>query len=164
MENETARSVMTTEEFKGAVERHCDMVFRLAYAYMRDAADADDVAQNVFVKLLRRKAAFESDDHLTHWLVRVTINECRSLFRKPWRSVEDIDAYARTLALPTREHEELFREVMRLPEKYRIPIILHYWSGYSAGDIAALLRISYDAVRTRLARGRARLRIVLEED
>ena len=70
--------------FREAVERHRDMVFRLAYTYLRDPADADDVTQDVFVKLLRSGKRFEGDDHLRYWLVRVTINECKSLFRKPY--------------------------------------------------------------------------------
>lgn len=69
--------------FREAVERHRDMVFRLAYTYLRDPADADDVTQDVFVKLLRSGKRFEGDEHLRYWLVRVTINECKSLFRKP---------------------------------------------------------------------------------
>lgn len=57
--------------FREAVERHRDMVFRLAYTYLRDPADADDVTQDVFVKLLRSGKRFEGDDHLRYWLVRV---------------------------------------------------------------------------------------------
>ena len=83
---------MQNDEFRQAVERHRDMVFRLAYTYMRDASDADDVAQDVFVKLLRHDDAFMSDDHLRNWLVRVTINTCKSLFRRPWRRVEALES------------------------------------------------------------------------
>ncbi len=85
--------------FREAVERHRDMVFRLAYTYLRDPADADDVTQDVFVKLLRSGKRFEGDDHLRYWLVRVTINECKSLFRKPWRRVEDIERMRRRCRL-----------------------------------------------------------------
>ena len=160
------KEVGTTQrnEFKATVERHRDMVFRLAYTYMRDAADADDVAQDVFVKLLRHDAPFESDEHLRNWLVRVTINQCRSLFRRPWRRVEDLESYAETLAMPTEEHTDLFVHVMRLPEKYRVPLVLHYWGNYSTDEVASLLRTRPATVRTRLARARAQLRTLLNEE
>ena len=152
-------------DFKAAVERHRDMVFRLAYTYMRDAADADDVAQDVFVKLLRQdRCSFESDEHLRNWLVRVTINQCKSLFRRPWRRVEQIESYAETLAMPSEEHVDLFVHLMRLPEKYRVPLVLHYWVGYSTNEIAELIHTKPATVRTRMARARAQLRTFLNEE
>ena len=113
---------MQEAEFRDAVARHRDTVFRLAYTYMRDAADANDVAQDVFVKLLRHNGAFESVEHLRNWLIRVTINTCKSLFRRPWRRIEDIEDYAEQLAMPTQEHADLFVQLMCLPEKYRVPL------------------------------------------
>lgn len=150
-------------DLRDIVERYRDMVFRLAYTYLRDPADADDVTQDVFVKLFRSTSSFESDDHLRFWLVRVTVNECKSLFRKPWRRVEDIESYAQTLEAPAEESRELLVSVMRLPEKYRVPLVLRYYAGFSTDEIARLLRIPAATVRTRLARGRQRLRAVLEE-
>lgn len=148
--------------FREAVERHRDMVFRLAYTYLRDPADADDVTQDVFVKLLRSGKRFEGDEHLRYWLVRVTINECKSLFRKPWRRVEDIEAYAETLQAPSEQRRDLLVRVMRLPEKYRVPMVLHYYIGHSTDEVARAIKVPAATVRTRLARGRARLKSMLE--
>lgn len=156
-------SIWSDESFTRAMARHRDLVFRVAYTYMRDAADADDVAQAVFVKLLGAKAPFESDDHLKNWLVKVTVNECRSLFRKPWRRVEDIEAYAHALALPTREHGEVLVAVMRLPERYRVPIVLHYYGRFSTDEIAGLTGVKPATVRKRLARARGKLKLMIEE-
>lgn len=83
---------MEEQAFRQAVEDHRDVVFRIALTYLRDRADADDVAQDVFLKLLKSDGHFESREHLRRWLIRVTINECKSLFRKPWRRVEDIES------------------------------------------------------------------------
>lgn len=150
------------EKFRCAVERYRDTVFRVAYTYLRDAADADDVTQDVFVKLLRADKMFESDEHLRNWLVRVTINLCKSLFRKPWRRVESIEAYAEGLAMPTQEHSDLLVSLMRLPERYRVPLLLHYYLGFSTDEAARLLKVPAPTLRTRLARGRKRLRALLE--
>lgn len=89
---------MEEQAFRQAVEDHRDVVFRIALTYLRDRADADDVAQDVFLKLLKSDGNFESWEHLRRWLVRVTINECKSLFRKPWRRVEDIENLAGSLS------------------------------------------------------------------
>ena len=131
---------------------------------MRNAPDADDVTQDVFVQLLRSKTAFEGERHLRRWLVRVTVNRCRSLFRTPWRRVEDIEEYAHALAMPSREHEGLFAAVMRLPERYRVPIVLFYYGGFSIEEIAELAHARPATVRARLSRARVRLRAQLGDD
>lgn len=131
---------------------------------MRNAPDADDVTQDVFMQLLRGKTAFEGERHLRRWPVRVTVNRCRSLFRTPWRRVEDIEEYAHALAMPSREHEGLFAAVMRLPERYRVPIVLFYYVGFSTEEIAELAQTRPATVRARLSRARVRLRAQLGDD
>lgn len=147
---------------KTAVETYRDMVFRLAYTYMRSAADADDVCQDVFVKLLRSNQEFENQEHLRNWLVHVTINECKSLFRKPWRRTEDIEQYVHTLVQPESDFSNLLIDVMTLPEKYRVVLVLHYYLELSCEEISKLLNVPAATVRTRLARGRSKLKSVLE--
>ena len=113
--------IMEEQAFRQAVEDHRDVVFRIALTYLRDRADADDVAQDVFLKLLKNDAQFESWEHLRRWLIRVTINECKSLFRKPWRRVEDIenlaDRFRRRRMRPRRSCQTLcdFRSDSVLP-------------------------------------------------
>lgn len=153
---------MLEPEFRKAVAANRDLVFRVAYTYLRDAADADDVAQDVFVKLLRRDEPFDGEEHLKNWLIRVTINECKSLFRRPWRRVEDISSYVESLQVPNAESRSLLVEVMRLPEKYRVPIVLFYYLELPTQQIADYLRVPAATIRTRLARGRSRLRKLLE--
>lgn len=76
---------MTDAEFRLAVERYGDMLFRLAYSCTRSRADAEDVMQETLLKLYTAQKAFESPDHEKNWLVRVAVNECRHLLRTPWR-------------------------------------------------------------------------------
>lgn len=154
----------TLLDIKGTIERYRDTVFRIAFMYLRNQADADDVAQDVFVKLMRSSKSFESEEHLRRWLIRVTVNECKSLFRKPWRRIEDIEDYANTLAMPTPQHTDLFVAVIKLPERYRVPLALYYYLGYSTEEVGRLLKLPAATVRTRLARGRTQLRSLLEED
>ena len=112
---------MEEQAFRQAVEDHRDVVFRIALTYLRDRADADDVAQDVFLKLLKSDAQFESWEHLRRWLIRVTINECKSLFRKPWRRVEDIENLADSLSTAQEETKAVLSDVMRLPNDSVFP-------------------------------------------
>ena len=155
--------IMEEQTFRQAVEDHRDVVFRIALTYLRDRADADDVAQDVFLKLLKSDAQFESWEHLRRWLIRVTINECKSLFRKPWRRVEDIENLADSLSAAQDETKAVLSDVMRLPERFRVPIVLYYYLGFSTSEIAELLHVPAATVRTRLARGRSKLKFILEE-
>ncbi len=151
-------------DIRRVVEQHRDMVFRIAFTYLRDPADADDVAQDVFVKFIRKTPAFANDEHVRRWLIRVTVNECKSLFRRPWRRMEDIENYANTLSMPSREHVDVFTSVMSLPERYRVPLVLYYYLGFTTNEIAQLTKTPGATVRTRLARGRSQLKTMLEKE
>ena len=157
------RSVTSTRDFKAAVEHHRDLVYRVAYSYLRSQADADDVTQNVFVKLFRSKTEFTDDEHLKRWLVRVAINECKTLFTLPWRKDEDIEEYESQLPMEDSDRE-VFRAVMGLKTKYRIPVILYYYLGYSTAEVARLMGVPPATARTRLARARTQLKDTLGGD
>ena len=154
---------MDRRDFQRSVERYRDVVYRVAYGYLRSQADADDVTQNVFVKLYRSKTEFTDDEHLKSWLVRVAINECKSLFVLPWRKEEDIEEYENQLPMEEPDRE-VFQAVMGLQKKYRIPVILYYYLGYSTDEVARLMGIPPATARTRLARARAQLRDILGGD
>lgn len=155
--------MLTNEQFTCYAEKYIDTVFRVAYNYLKSPVDADDVTQNVFLKLLREKKSFDGDDHVKNWLIRVTINECKNLVRSRWWRMESFEEYAATLAFENQAHSDLFHAVMALPKKYRIPIYLHYYEAYSTQEIAQILKISKYTVCTQLRRGREMLRKLLQE-
>jgi RNA polymerase sigma-70 factor (ECF subfamily) len=96
--------------------------------------------------------------------MKVTINQCRMLFRSPWRKAEPIDDYAETLQMENEDQVELFTLVMGLEKKYRVVIHLFYYEGYSVKEISELLKIPEKTVRTRLFRARAKLKNILTEE
>lgn len=151
------------------MRRYKGSVFRLAYGYLRNRADADDVVQEVFLKLHRYGDTLQGDEHVKRWLLRVTVNECTSVYRALRRRPEDIDDYVDTLAAPDSAEaadprdSQLVRRLLALPTRYRAPLYLYYFEGYSTHEVAGLLGVPDATVRTRLARGRARLRDVLDE-
>lgn len=155
--------MLTNEQFTCLAERYIDTVFRVAFNYLKSAADAEDVTQNVFLKLLKEKKDFESEDHVKHWLIRVTVNACKNLLRSRWWKMESFEDYAATLSFDNRAQSELFYTVMALPRKYRIPIYLHYYEGYSTQEIGEILKIPKNTVCTQLKRGRELLKKSLTE-
>ena len=155
--------MMTDEQFTPIARRYMDTVFRMAFSYMKSRADADDITQNVLLKLYRYEGDFESESHLKNWLIRVTINECRSAVRSLWRRTENLEDYVNSLVMPTQEHSELLEAVMKLPRKYRAAIYLFYYEGYSTAEMARLLSLPEATVRTYLARARAKLKTILTE-
>lgn len=152
-------------DFNTLAQQYMDMVYRIALNSLRNPADAEDVTQNVFFRLYRSKPSFETDAHARHWLIRVAINESRRLLAAPWRSKEtELKEIAAPLQGLTEQHRALFYQVMELPVKYRIPLYLYYYEGYSVKEIAELLRRRPSTVQTQLARGREKLKEFIMEE
>ena len=155
--------MLTNEQFTCLAQRYIDTVYRVALNYIKSPADADDITQNVFLKLLQEKKPFDSDDHVKHWLIRVTVNECKNLVRSRWWRAESFEEYAGTLVFDNQAQSDLFQMVMDLPRKYRLPIYLHYYEEYSTQEIGQLLKLPKNTVCTQLKRGRELLKESLQE-
>ena len=155
--------MLTKEQFTCLAQKYIDTVFRVAFSYLKSHTEAEDVTQNVFLKLLSADKDFESEEHIKHWLIRVAINECKRALLSPLRRSESIEDYADTLSFSDPEHSELFYAVMALPKKYRVPVFLYYYEDYSTGEIAAMLGRSASTVCTQLDRARDMLRKTLQE-
>ena len=138
--------------------RNIDAVYRLCYVYLRSHTGAEDAAQSVFVKYLQKQPVFQSTAHETAWLLLTAKNCCRDQLRCWWRRQRvDMDALPEP-AVQQTEVSELLEALLSLPEKYRIPLYLHYIEGYPAKELASLLGCRDSTVRTRLQRGREMLK------
>lgn len=155
--------MVSTENFPRLVYLYKDMIFRLAYSYTKNHFDADDITQNVLLQLYKADKDFKSDAHIKNWLVRVTVNHCKNLFRAPWRKHENLEDYANTLVFEEESSRDLFCTVMGLDKKYRVTLLLHYYEGYSIQEIARIMNVPEKTVSTRLARGRKILKELLLE-
>ena len=154
---------MQTEQFTRIARKYMDTVYRVALNYMKSPDAADDITQEVFLRLLRTETLFESEEHIRNWLIRVTINECKRDLASRWRRVEPLEAYAEKLSFSSEENSETYRIVMHLPRKYRMVIYLHYYEGYSTAEIAQMLGSKQSTVCTQLERGRKLLKTMLLE-
>lgn len=153
---------MDRDEFAQAVEQYGDMIFRVAYSALGRREDAEDVMQDTLLKLYRLDPALRSEEHRKAWLIRVAVNQCRRLGRGYRRAVP-LDELPEAAAFDREEERDLFRAVMALPEKYRVPVHLYYYEGYAVREIAGLLGARESTVQTRLARARELLRRALQE-
>ena len=149
-----------SSQFNRIVEKYTDVVFRSALSFCKNISDAEDITQNAFIKLLKSKIDFESDDHIRKWLIRVVANESKSLWRSFWQrkvlSFNDLDYEPEYIE---SEKSEIFVEIMKLPKKYSSVLHLYYYEGYKCNEIASVLGISESNVQTRLMRARKMLKI-----
>jgi RNA polymerase sigma-70 factor (ECF subfamily) len=152
--------------FADAVNNHRTMVFRIAYGYVKDTHDADDVCQDVFLKLYNTSQTFAEDENMKAWLIRVTVNQAKSLLRSSWRTrrQELAEVAERASATLSQDEFELYEYVRDLKPKYRTVIYLYYYEGYSVREIAGILRISETSVTTQLGRARSQLKEILIEE
>ena len=148
------------------VREHGDMVLRLARANVKAIADAEDVFQEVFIRLVESIGKIENEDHLRYWLIRVTINRCKSLFSSAQRRrevpVEELPETAEMSFNDTTDTPAT-DALQELPEKYRTPLHLFYFEDLPIGDIAKILGSSEGTVKSQLSRGRKMLRNSLEK-
>ena len=154
---------MNDLQFSVYAQQYMDMIFRLAFGTVKSRADADDITQNVLLRLYNSDKAFESDAHVRNWLVRVTVNECKKLWRSPWSRTEDFGEYSGSLVFDDSRSRELYYAIMSLDRKYRTVIVLYYYEGYAISEIAALLGLPTGTVGTRLSRAREKLKTWLTE-
>ena len=145
----------TAPELEEVMGRYETMVFRLAYSYTRSRSDAQDLCQEVFLRYYCRRPIFTSEEHRRAWLLRVTVNRCKSHLSSWWvRRTVPLDE---RISLPEPEYLELDEALRRLPEKDRLVIHLFYYEDCSTREIAKLTHSTEGAVRTRLTRARQQL-------
>ena len=144
------------------VELHADTVWRVALSRTGKEDAAEEVFQETFMRLFEKERKFESEEHRKAWLIRtVLICAKRYLsisFRNTSVALEDVEG---CLALE-EEDKGLYRALLALPAKYRIPIQLYYVEGVSAEDCVQILQIPAGTFRSRLSRGKVLLRELLK--
>lgn len=137
-----------------------DDVYRLALCYTHSQADAEDVCQTVFLKLMEQRCFRCGSEK--QWLLRVTANECKNMLRSHWwKTTVPLDE---TLSVEPPQVNETLQAVLSLDRKYRVVTYLHYYEMLGTQEIAQILHISRSAVTTRLSRAREMLKIRLKED
>ena len=149
---------MTKESFTREVLAVEKSLYYVAKSILPDDEDCADAIQNAILSAFGRLDTLKQECYFKTWLTRILINECYTLLRKK-RDVISYEDYLEAVPAEEKaEYPELWQEIAELPGKYRVPVVLHYVEGYSTKEIAGMLKTSEGSVRTRLYRGRLRLR------
>ena len=149
--------------FDTICEKYGNRLYAAAFSICRQQQDAEDAVQEALITFYRTDRDFESEEHIKAWLLRVTVNAAKSTKRLFWnRNRTSYEEYMDSLAFEEPSDTELMDEVLALPEKYRLVIHLYYFEEYKTREIAEILKISENTVKTRLLNGRKLLKTKLE--
>lgn len=146
------------------VRRYADMVYKIAFRYVRNQYDADDVFSETFLNYFKKERTFESEEHRKAWLIRVTINEAKNvcMSRKYDEEINEEILGAEDKQSDADEVMDLRAAIKRLPEHQREVITLFYMQDLSIEQISKVLDKNKNTVAVTLSRARESLRKYLE--
>ena len=161
--------IYSRDEIEDILNKYGDKIYRMAFIQVKRPEVADDIYQEVCMKLIQQKTRIEPDEHLKAWLLRTTINCCKDYWKSSWiqkiswgENQETNDVFENAVE-ESQETGYLTECVQKLPEKYRTAIHLYYYEGYSQKEIAALLGEKENTVASWMKRGTERLKRMLEK-
>lgn len=165
-ENQALQSAVSRTAINEQAERmlnDCgDAILRLAYSYLHNMADAEEVLQDTLIQFLKTAPTLETKEHEKAWLLRVAANLSKN--RIKYNSVRQADELMEELVAEERgDLSFVWEAVKALPVKYREVIHLYYYVGYPTAQIARILSMKEATVRSNLARGREQLKTALKE-
>lgn len=156
---------MKNDEVVRLFDQYAGDLFRFAISYLGSKHDAEDIVQDVFLKLLN-KTVFLKPGSEKAYLMKMTANDCKNLLKSPvHRTGVDLESASEELACfyeLTDGDKEVYDNLMKMDETLRIPLYLHYYEDYSYKDVAKLLKLSESAVAMRIKRGKEQLKERLE--
>lgn len=148
---------------RGILDKHGNRILRLAYSYVHNMEDSEEILQDVLLKLISQAPSFESSEHEKAWILRVTANLSKN--RIEYNKLRDTDELNEELVAEKKEDlSYIWEAVKSLPENYREVIHLFYEEGYQTDEIAKILGESGANIRTRLKRAREKLKEILREE
>ena len=145
------------DDIEAIYNRQVSTVYRVCYSYLGNRADAEDATQNVFLRLLRSGASFESGEHEKAWLIRVSANLCKDVLKASVRKNVPLDAIPEPEAKP-QEYDATLDVVLSLDEKYKDVVYLYYYEGWSTDQISGALGKPPSTIRSYLSEARALLK------
>lgn len=155
---------VTKEYVSSLLDKYGDMVLRISFTYLKNKDDAEDAVQEVFLKIISARPAFNDETHEKAWIIRTAINICKNKLTSYWNRKTCSISKADEAAVSDDTDITVLEAVMALPRKYRLAVYMHYYEGYSAVEIARITGGTDTGVRSILHRARKRLKAVLQED
>ncbi len=163
--------VLPPEATDEVVRYYSPMVYRIALTKTQSSYDAEDIFQEVFMKLCLNAKPFASEEHRKAWLIKVTVNCCNSHFTAPWRKniVLLDDAIASQIpdesfdTYDLGDEPDIYAQVLKLPQNMREVVLLYYYEDMSIREISQALQTSETNIKKRLSRARQKLKLELTE-
>lgn len=152
---------MESEAFVRVILDMTDMLYRICCVQLSQKADREDAVQETLRKAWEKRRSLRDERYVKTWVIRILLNECHTIQRRMKRTLP-LDTVP--VAQKPQEEVELKEALLQLPEKYRIPLMLHYLEGHNVKDVAFMLHLPQGTVKTRLSRGRAMLKTILNEE
>jgi len=154
---------MNKKNVEKIVRKYADLVYRVAYTILKNQSDAEDIFQDVFMKICTENIRFMSEEHEKAWLIKVTKNKCLDFLKRSCNNnKEELDE--NLVKEDTNSNQYVIDEVMKLPEKYRIIIYLFYFEGYKISEISQILEINDSTIKSQLVKARELLKENLKEE
>ena len=150
----------TGRAIQDVFQEHSQAVYRVAYSFMKNPHDSEDAVQESFLRLLRSGLTFPDVRQERAWLIVTVSNVCRDMLKAKSRQHLNLDDQL-DLAAPEQEPDTLLDAILALPDKYKTALYLYYYEGYSVNEIARMLRLPPNTVKTRLSRARKALKLEL---
>lgn len=144
------------------IQNYKDLVYRIAFSYVKNNVDADDIFQEVFLRYFRKKPIFKNETHEKAWFIRVTINCSKNILTSLWHKYTV--PFDESITFEHKATANLFEEIISLSPKYRIVILLYYYEGYKIKEISTILKQSESSIKQRLARARKKLKLELSTE
>ncbi|MGN7388614.1 RNA polymerase sigma factor [Sporosarcina sp. SAFN-015] len=139
------------------VDTYGNMLFRICLVMLSNEKDAEDVVQDTFITYLTKSPTFNDSEHEKAWLITIATNRCKNMrrynFIRKHMDISDVQLYSKD-----DENYGLLDQLMKLPNRHKIVLLLYYVEGYKVDEIANILTITVSAVKKRLQRGRELLR------
>ena len=156
-------------EYTEAVKNYSEMVYRIAFVGTGNNSDAEDITQDVFMKLYKNRKKLETEEHRKAWLIKVTVNEIKLLKRSAWFRKRDGSAEIDVIKSDNdicvqTENKLVYDAVMKLEKNQRIAVILFYFYDYSCVEMSKMTGDKEATIRTRLKRAREKLSTILKEE
>lgn len=146
------------------VDRYADMVYRIALTQMKNVHDAQDIFQEVFLRLVKNIDSIQNEEHLKSWLIRVTLNCSKTNLMSAWRKhTQPLEEKQNQIVFETKEQSDLYEYIQKLPKKYRTVLYLFYYEELSIKEICGITGQKETTVKSQLSRGRAMLKEQLEK-
>ncbi len=147
-------------------------VLRTAFMYVKDSHTAEDIFQDVFIKVNQKLSTFQGSSSIKTWIIRITINTSKDYLKSAWnqRVMPFTEYQENTMAgeddftaVEQQEENRMIRqEIMKLPDKYKDVLLCVYYHDMTIGEAAKVLQIAEGTAKSRLSRAKEKLKLCLE--